>query len=130
MTASDTASMLGDSRPSWASYFLEIASVVAKRSTCPRLKVGAVITYKNKIVTTGYNGAPPGEPHCTEVGCMIVDGHCKRTIHAERNALDQLNLYGYPLKMYVTHEPCLICARQARMYLIHDIIWEHPYHGD
>ena len=128
MTVSGTASTLGDSRPSWASYFLEIASVVAKRSTCPRLKVGAVITLENKIMTTGYNGAPPGEPHCTEVGCMIVDGHCKRTIHAEENALAQLT-YGFPLKMYVTHKPCVLCREQAKMYLIHDIIWENPY-GD
>jgi dCMP deaminase len=116
-------------RITWDEYFLEIASVVAKRSTCPRLKVGAVITHKNKIVTTGYNGAPPGKPHCTEVGCMIVDGHCKRTIHAEENALTQLNLHGYPLKMYVTHEPCVKCREQANMYLIHDIIWERNYEG-
>ena len=79
-------------------------------------------------MTTGYNGAPPGEPHCTEVGCMIVDGHCKRTIHAEENALAQLT-YGFPLKMYVTHKPCVICREMAKMYLIHDIIWENPY-GD
>ena len=114
-------------RLDWTAYFLTIAKAVALRSTCPRLQVGAVITYRNKIVTTGYNGAPPGKPHCTEVGCMIVDGHCKRTIHAEENALTQLNLHGYPLKMYVTHEPCVICREQAKMYLIHDIIWENPY---
>jgi dCMP deaminase len=126
MTVSGTASTLGDSRPSWDSYFLEIASVVAKRSTCPRLKVGAVITLENKIMTTGYNGAPSGEPHCTEVGCIIVDGHCKRTFHAEENALAQLT-YGFPLKMYVTHKPCVLCREQAKMYLIHDIIWENPY---
>jgi len=81
-------------------------------------------------VTTGYNGATPGEPHCTEVGCHIVDGHCKRTIHAERNALSQLNLHGYPLKMYVTHEPCDDCRRKARMYLIEEIIWDQPYGKD
>jgi dCMP deaminase len=114
-------------RLDWTAYFLNIAKAVALRSTCPRLQVGAVITYRNKIVTTGYNGAPPGKPHCTEVGCMIVDGHCKRTIHAEENALTQLNLHGYPLKMYVTHEPCVKCREQANMYLIHDIIWENPY---
>lgn len=131
MTVSGTASTLGDyKRFEWTAYFLNIAKAVALRSTCPRLQVGAVITYKNKIVTTGYNGAPSGEPHCTEVGCMIVDGHCKRTIHAEENALAQLGQRdGYPLKMYVTHKPCVICREQAKMYLIHDIIWENPYGG-
>ena len=116
-----------DSRLDWNSYFLEIAFVVAKRSTCPRLQVGAVITHKNKIMTTGYNGAKTKEPHCIDIGCKIVDGHCERVIHAEENALIQLNQCGYPLKMYVTHEPCLICARKARIHLIHDIIWKHPY---
>ena len=123
MTISNTASQ----RITWYEYFLKIAKAVSLRSTCPRLAVGCVITYKNKIVTTGYNGAPPGEPHCTEVGCMIVDGHCKRTIHAEENALTQLNLHGYPLKMYVTHEPCVKCREQAKIYLIDEITWERTY---
>jgi dCMP deaminase len=112
----------------WDMYWLNVATAISLRSTCPRLTVGCVITLENKIMTTGYNGAPPGEPHCTEVGCMIVDGHCKRTIHAEENALAQLT-YGFPLKMYVTHKPCVICREMAKMYLIHDIIWENPY-GD
>ena len=111
----------------WDLYWLNVATAISLRSTCPRLQVGAVITHKNRIVTTGYNGAPPGEQHCTEVGCMIVDGHCKRTIHAEENALEQLNLHGYPLKMYVTHEPCVICRERAKMYLIHEITWERNY---
>jgi dCMP deaminase len=114
-------------RLDWDKYFLDIARAVALRSTCPRLQVGAVITYKNRIITTGYNGAPPGEPHCTDVGCQIVDGHCTRTLHAEQNALAQINLQGYPLKMYVTHEPCNKCRDRAREYLITEIIWEHKY---
>jgi dCMP deaminase len=125
MTVSDIAY----ERLGWTAYFLNIAKAVALRSTCPRLQVGAVITYRDRIVTTGYNGATSGEPHCTEVGCHIVDGHCKRTIHAEWNAITQLNLYGYPLKMYVTHEPCNLCRAKAATFLIKDIIWENPY-GD
>jgi dCMP deaminase len=114
-------------RLEWDPYWLNIAKAVALRSTCPRLQVGAVITHKNKIVTTGYNGAKTKEPHCIDIGCKIVDGHCERVIHAEENALEQLSLHGYPLKMYVTHEPCVKCREQANMYLIHDIIWENPY---
>jgi dCMP deaminase len=114
----------------WDMYWLNVATAISLRSTCPRLQVGAVITHNNRIVTTGYNGAPPGEPHCTEVGCQIVDGHCTRTLHAEQNALAQTNLHGYPLTMYVTHEPCKDCRNKAKQYLIEDIIWEKEYHGN
>lgn len=116
-------------RPSWSEYFLEIASVVAKRSTCPRLNVGCVITLNNKIVTTGYNGAPSGEPHCTEVGCHIVDNHCNRVIHAERNALVQLKETGSRMKIYITHEPCEMCRSAINRYKIRDVLWSHDYNG-
>ena len=122
-----TTSSIAYERLGWTAYFLNIAKAVALRSTCPRLQVGAIITYGNRIITTGYNGAPPGEPHCTEVGCRMVDDHCTRTLHAEQNAIAQLNLHGYPLKKYVTHEPCDICRDRARENLIGEIIWEHKY---
>ena len=76
-------------RPSWDEYFLQIAEVIASRSTCPRASVGAVIVKDNRIIATGYNGSLPGEPHCIEVGCLIVNGHCERAIHAEMNAVAQ-----------------------------------------
>ena len=76
-------------RPSWDEYFLEIAKVVAQRSTCDRANVGAVIARNKVILSTGYNGAPRGLPHCDDVGHEIVDGHCVRTIHAEANAIAQ-----------------------------------------
>ena len=72
-------------RPSWDEYFLEIAKVVATRSTCDRANVGAVIAKNKVILSTGYNGAPRGLPHCNDVGHEIVDGHCIRTAHAETN---------------------------------------------
>jgi len=76
------------SRPNWDDYFLAIAEVVSRRSTCPRARVGAVIVSPdNRILSTGYNGSPPGEPHCDDVGCLVVDGHCQRTLHAEVNAI-------------------------------------------
>ena len=81
-------------RSGWDEYFLNIAMVVASRSTCPRASVGAVIVRDKRIVATGYNGAPSGEPHCTEVGCLMVDGHCQRVLHAETNAIAQAARFG------------------------------------
>ncbi len=91
-------------RPYWDLYFIRIAMEVASRSTCPRASVGAVIVKDNRILSTGYNGAPTGELHCTDVGCDIVDDHCQRAIHAEFNALGYAAKYGIPLDgatMYV-----------------------------
>lgn len=84
-------------RPSWNQYFLNIAKEVASRATCPRASVGVVIVKDNRILSTGYNGSLPGEPHCTEVGCLMVDGHCERTVHAETNAVVQAAKFGIPL---------------------------------
>ncbi len=82
------------SRPNWKDYFLNIAKEVASRSTCPRASVGAVIVKDNRILSTGYNGALSGEPHCTEVGCLMESNHCERTIHAETNAVAQAAKFG------------------------------------
>lgn len=81
-------------RPSWDEYFLGIAKEVASRSTCPRASVGAVIVRDNRILSTGYNGAAPGEPHCSEVGCLMENEHCQRAIHAETNAVAQAAKFG------------------------------------
>lgn len=81
-------------RPDWDEYFLDIAYSVGQRATCPRATVGAVIVKDNRILATGYNGAPAGEPHCTDEGCIIEDGHCQRAIHAETNAIAQAAKYG------------------------------------
>ena len=70
-----------------------IAFEVAKRSTCNRAQVGAIIVRDKRILTTGYNGSPAGLPHCTEVGCLMVGGHCARALHAEQNAIIQAALY-------------------------------------
>ncbi len=81
-------------RPDWDTYFVNIAKEVASRSTCPRASCGAVIVKDNRILSTGYNGAPSGEPHCLDVGCFIISKHCERTIHAETNAVVQAAKYG------------------------------------
>jgi dCMP deaminase len=66
---------------------LEIARVVSMRGTCSRAQVGCVITKDGRILSLGYNGSPPGQPHCIDVGCEMEYGHCIRTIHAEANAI-------------------------------------------
>ncbi len=101
-------------RPSWDEYFMGIAFQVAKRSTCDRARVGAIIVKDRRILTTGYNGAPAGLPHCDDIGHLMVDGHCVRTLHAEQNAIIQAALHGVSVQggtMYVTHQPCLTCAK-------------------
>ena len=81
-------------RPNWHEYFLNIACEVAKRSTCPRARVGAVIVREHRIISTGYNGSPAGEDHCDDVGCYVRDGHCQRAIHAETNAIAAAAKFG------------------------------------
>jgi dCMP deaminase len=101
-------------RPSWDQYFMGIASQVARRSTCDRARVGAIIVKERRILTTGYNGSPAGLAHCDEIGHLMVNGHCVRTLHAEQNAIIQAALHGVGVAgstMYVTHQPCLTCAK-------------------
>lgn len=113
---------MDDKRPSWKSYFMDIAELVAKRSTCTRRAVGAVVVKDKRILSTGYNGAPTGVKHCVETGCLrakleIPSGErhelC-RGIHAEQNAIIQAAYYGISIKdasLYCTHLPCSICAK-------------------
>jgi len=84
-------------RQNWDEYFMNIAQTVSTRATCPRASVGAVIVKNNRIISTGYNGAPAGEPHCTEVGCLMENDHCQRAIHAETNAVVQAARFGLPI---------------------------------
>jgi dCMP deaminase len=116
-------------RRDWHNYWLDVADVIATRATCPRLRVGCVITLHNKIMTTGYNGAPSKSNHCTEVGCDILDNHCLRVIHAEINALNQLQQTSHELRMYVTHKPCEWCITAAGKFFIQEenILWRNQY---
>lgn len=102
--------------------FMEIAHVVAKRSTCMRLNVGAVMTYDSSIVAIGYNGAASGEPHCQGEHCSGWGGGCKRAIHAEMNALARVPDMLHGLDLYITHSPCSVCwdklAEDRRVYRI------------
>ena len=108
--------------------FMEMARVVAKRSTCPRLNVGAVVVVENRVVSIGYNGSLPGDAHCSDEGCILSDGHCIRTIHAEVNALEHVKIAGDQWSLYVTNSPCQSCAEKILRYPIRYLFFDHPYH--
>lgn len=126
-------------RPSWDQYFMQITRQVADRSTCNRAKVGAVIVRDKSILATGYNGAPAGLPHCTDVGCLIyesktpsgeIEQNCFRTIHAEINAIAQAARNGSSIRdahIYVTHTPCIHCFKVVINTGIKRVLYERPY---
>jgi dCMP deaminase len=104
-------------RPSWDDYFMGIAKIVAMRSTCDRLRAGAVLVKNNRIISTGYNGAPPGLPHCDgPEGHKMEEGHCIRTVHAEENCILQAAALGGISTMgstiYTTYSPCYHCFKK------------------
>ncbi|MCW1929754.1 MAG: cytidine/deoxycytidylate deaminase family protein [Candidatus Kerfeldbacteria bacterium] len=102
-------------RPSWDDYFMAIARIVATRGTCDRLYAGAVLVKDKRIMSSGYNGSPPGLPHCDDVGHLLEEGHCVRTIHGEHNALLQAAVIGggstKGSTMYSVYSPCIHCAK-------------------
>ena len=110
-------------RPGWDQYFIKMAKLTAERSTCIRRQVGAVIVKDKHIIATGYNGAPRGLEHCTDIGsCLrqelgVPSGErhelC-RALHAEQNAIIQAATLGQSIEggtIYITHQPCIICAK-------------------
>lgn len=119
-------------RPSWSSYFLDIARVTATRATCPRLSVGCVLVLDNRILASGFNGPLAGEAHCTDVGCFMVDGHCSKSVHAEVNAVAQAARAGVPIEgatAYVTHRPCWPCAKVMFAAGVVEFRWAEDYGG-
>ena len=120
------------SRTNWHTYFMDIARAASTRATCDRLKVGAVIVKDNRILTTGYNGSLPGMPHCDEVGHLVKDGHCVRTVHAEQNAVLQAARFGISLAgatCYCTFKPCLACLKTLLGAGVTRIVYE-KIHGN
>lgn len=125
-------------RPSWDSYFMQLAEVVSGRSTCLRRQVGAVIVKDKQILSTGYNGSPSGLKHCAEAGCLrqqlgIPSGErteiC-RAVHAEQNALVQAAKHGVAITgadIYTTVEPCVLCTKLLINAGIRRIIYQVPY---
>src|SRR4051812_39267072 len=101
-------------RATWNEYFMGIAEKAATRSTCMRKHVGAVIVRDRTILSTGYNGSVRGLPHCEDVGCVMEDGHCITTVHAEANAILQAAKKGVPInaaEISTTASPCWNCFK-------------------
>ncbi|MEW5866709.1 MAG: cytidine/deoxycytidylate deaminase family protein [Bacillota bacterium] len=126
-----------NARPSWDEYFMEIARIVASRSTCLRRQVGAIAVRDRRILATGYNGAPSGLAHCGEVGCLRTEWDVPsgerhelcRGLHAEQNVIIQAALHGISIRgatVYCTNQPCVLCAKM----LVNAGISEIVYHGE
>lgn len=120
-------------RSSWDQYFMQIAVQVSTRSTCDRLHVGAVIVKDNAILSTGYNGSILGLDHCDDVGHLMVNNHCIRTIHAESNAICQASKRGVctdGATIYITHSPCLNCFKLCTSAGIKKIVFGKFYRDE
>jgi len=128
-------------RPSYDEYFMEMAHVVSKRSTCLRRKVGAILVKDKHILSTGYNGAPKGLKHCSEVGCLreklnIPSGErhelC-RGLHAEQNAIIQAAVFGTSIKdsvLYCTNTPCVVCVKMLINAGVKEVVFSGKYPDD
>ncbi len=126
-------------------YYMRMAQVVALRGTCDRRQVGAVIVHDDRVLSTGFNGAPRGMPECDDVGHLMIEGHCCRTIHAEANAILQVganairrmnkpvvdNATGRwktsPVTIYTTTSPCMGCMNVIINAHIARIVWGDAY---
>lgn len=130
--------MIRQERPSWDEYFMTLADEVATRTTCLRRAVGAIIVKEKRILATGYNGVPTGLSHCSVTGCLreklgVPSGQrheiC-RGLHAEQNALLQAARYGIDIEgssIYITTQPCVVCAKMLINAGISEIIYRNPY---
>jgi dCMP deaminase len=109
-------------RPAWPEYFMAITELVAKRSTCMRRHVGAILVKDKRILASGYNGAPSGLRHCEEAGCLRADSEIPsgqrhelcRGLHAEQNLIIQAAYHGISINgsvLYCTNKPCVICTK-------------------
>jgi dCMP deaminase len=125
-------------RPAKDEYFMEIAQVVSKRSTCLRIHVGAVIVKNGQIISTGYNGAPHGFEHCLDIGCIrekqnIAHGtrhELCRAVHAEQNAIIQAAIHGASIEnatLYCTHQPCILCTKMLINGMIKRVVYLNEY---
>jgi dCMP deaminase len=128
-------------RPSWDEYFMEITRLVARRSTCLRRRVGAVLVKEKNILATGYNGTPSGIAHCDVTGCLreqlkVPSGErhelC-RGLHAEQNAIIQAARHGVNISdsvLYCTDSPCIICTKMLVNAGIRKVIYLQGYADD
>lgn len=118
-------------RPSWDEYFIKLAMIASERATCPRMHCGCILVKDREVIATGYNGSIPGDAHCEDVGCLIVENHCVRTNHAEMNAIVQAARKGHIIDggtAYVTNMPCTTCAKALIAAGIQRVVIFSDYH--
>ncbi|HBR14857.1 MAG TPA: dCMP deaminase [Candidatus Omnitrophica bacterium] len=118
-------------RPDWDEYFLKLAMLASERATCPRMHCGCVLVKNKDVIATGYNGSIPGDLHCEDVGCLVMDNHCVRTVHAEMNAVVQAAKRGHAVEgatAYVTNMPCTTCAKALITAGIKRVVVFSDYH--
>lgn len=128
-----------EQRLGWHEYFMSVAHLISRRATCTRGHIGAVIVRDHSILSTGYNGAPSGFPHCNDSTCKIyrsthpdgtVEENCVNTIHAEINAIAQAAKHGVSIKdsdIYITASPCIHCLKVLINVGIKNIYYDKPY---
>lgn len=124
-----------ESRPSIDDNYMEVAHVVSKRSTCRHRDQGVVLARDKRIVATGYNGSPPGQPHCTDLGyCSKADGlPCRAEgLHGESNAIASAASSGVSTKgatAYCIYSPCLVCCNLLKSAGVVKVVYQHVYDG-
>lgn len=99
-------------RPEWTDFWFTLVLMYSTRGTCDRLRAATIIVKNKRIVGAGYNGSAFGQPHCDDIGHLMVEGHCERTLHGEENAIintDREDLKG--AAAYMVGTPCLRCTR-------------------
>jgi dCMP deaminase len=127
-----------DSRPGWDEYFMDMARLVSRRSTCLRRAVGAVLVKDRRMLATGYNGAPSGLAHCSQTGCLREElkvpsgerAEICRGLHAEQNAIIQAAFHGVSIAgatLYCTNQPCAICVKMLINAGIQEIVYGDGY---
>ena len=125
-------------RPDWTEYFMDITRLVARRSTCIRRQVGAIVVKDKRILATGYNGVPTGLAHCEDTGCIREQNNIPsgqrhelcRGLHAEQNTIIQAAFHGISISgatLYCTTLPCSICLKMLINAGITAIIYEQGY---
>lgn len=118
-----------DTRLSWEEYFMSTAMLLSCRSSCNRLHVGCVLVKNNRIISAGYNGFLPGAPHES----IVVNNHEIATVHAEQNAISDCASRGVSVKdatAYITHFPCINCAKILAASGIKEIVYLNDYKND
>lgn len=119
----------------WHEIYLNLAGAVALQGTCPRAQVGAVLVRAGRPLSVGYNGAPPGQPHCAELYSEhhhLAEGSCTNAIHAELNAIAWAARVGIPTSgaiLYCTHAPCIPCGQAILSAGIVQVYYSVPYHN-